>query len=234
MRKSFTKPSELKDWAYTTIKQMILDSEFGVNEQLPVGALSERLHISRTPIREALLRLESEGLVRAASRVGYFVQGITRQALSELFELRALTEGYAAEKAAAMVSQEEHARLEELHQTGVQAVEEGDLSRFMEMEVALHTLILQLSRNRRLVRMVGSIEDLIHRERILSLNSLENVKMSLDEHRQIVDALRSRDPRRSGKAMRAHIEAVRERLLGFLDLNEEDEGQELPSTRRKE
>jgi DNA-binding GntR family transcriptional regulator len=217
------KPSELKDWAYATIKQMILDSEFKVDEQLPVEALSSRLHISRTPIREALLKLESEGLVRAASRVGFFVRGVTRQDLLELFELRALTEGYAAEKAATMVSEEELTSLEALHRRSVQAVEEGDLSRFMDSEVALHTLILQLAHNRRLMRMVDSIKNLTHRERILSLNSLENVKMSLDEHQRILAALRRRDPQKAGAAMRAHIELVRERMLGFLDLPEEEE-----------
>ncbi len=222
MNSDLARPSELKDWAYETIKQMILNSEFKADEQLPIEALAQQLHISRTPIREALLRLESEGLVRAASRVGFFVQGITRREFSELFELRALTEGYAAEKAAAVLSDKDIVRLEDLHRAGTEAVDQGDLPRFMEMEVALHTLILQLARNRRLVRMVDSIKDLTYRERVLSLRSLENVKTSLAEHRKILDALRARKPVRARQAMQAHIEAVRRRLLSFLDLPEEE------------
>jgi DNA-binding GntR family transcriptional regulator len=72
---TYSKPSDLKNWAYETIKRKILDVEVNAGDQLRIEVLAEQLGTSRTPIREALLKLETEGLVRAASRVGFFVRG---------------------------------------------------------------------------------------------------------------------------------------------------------------
>ncbi len=211
-------PSALKDSVYEIIKDMIVHLDPKDGEQLRVEAIANRMGISRTPVREALLRLESEGLVRTVPRVGFFVKGITKQDLRELFELREITEGYAAEKAAVLISGEDIARIEELQSQSKQAVDEGDFERFIGMEAELHSLIIKNSRNSRLLKMIESIKELTYRERLLSLRSPENVKLSVEEHQRIVEALRNRDGKLAGKLMRAHIRAVQNRLLEFLDL----------------
>jgi DNA-binding GntR family transcriptional regulator len=212
--------ADLKDSVYSMIKEMILDQDLRPGDQLPVEALAAEMKVSRTPVREALLRLESEGLVHAVSRVGVFVQGISKQDLHELFELREITEGYAAAKSASRMSDNDLDLAGELHRESSRAVDDGDLARFIELETSLHGLILESSGNRRLLQMVASLKDLTHRERVLSTQSLENVKKSVTEHGRIVDALRSRDSRRAEEAMKAHIQAVHERLLDVLDLPE--------------
>ncbi len=225
------KPAGLKDWAYETIKTMILDLAFIAGEQLDIKTLSGQMRISRTPLREALLRLESEGLVRAKPRVGFFVRGVTKQDLRELFELRELTEGYAAEKAAQRLSAADFAYIEELQRKSEEAVAAGDLERFTEAEIGLHSLILDKSENRRLLQMIESIKDLTHCERMMAVRSQEdakkslvlaNVRESVEEHRRIVEALCRKDGRMAGQAMRRHIRAVAERLLKFLSLPEQE------------
>lgn len=226
-----TRPSDLNDWAYQTIKRMILDMDFAAGEQLPIETLAESMKISRTPIREALLRLESEELVRAEPRVGFFVRGITKQDLRELFELRRITEGYAAEKASQRLSAEDFAHLERLQSDSERSVAVEDMERFTQAEIGLHSLILNSANNRRLLKMIETIRDLTHSERMLAVRSsddaqkalcLENLKSSIQEHRRIVDALRRRDGEQAGEAMREHIRAVQGRLLEFLDLPEEE------------
>lgn len=223
------RPSELNDWAYETIKKMILDMDFAAGEQLPIDALAEHMKISRTPIREALLRLESEGLVRAAPRVGFFVRRITKQDLRELFELREITEGYAAEKAALRLSAEDFDHLEQLQRASERSVAVEDMKGFTEAEIGLHSLILNSADNRRLLKMIDSIKDLTYSERMLAVRSsddtqralsLQNVRKAVEEHRRVVDALRRKDGHEAGEAMREHIRAVRGRLLEFLDLPE--------------
>jgi DNA-binding GntR family transcriptional regulator len=218
VRNQVGKPSALKDWAYDTIKESILNLRSSPGTQLHIEDLADQMGISRTPIREALLRLESDGLVRVVPRVGFFVTEITRRDLEELFELRALLEGYAAEKAASLLTEDELAHIDRVLETGVSAVEQGDLDNFLETEIAFHTLLIERAPNRQLIAMMESLQDLTYRERILSLESLENVRESCIEHRRIVEALRQRDGELAGRLMREHICAVRDRMLQFVDL----------------
>lgn len=213
------KPSALKDWAYDTIKESILNLRIAPGTQLHIEDLADQLGISRTPIREALLRLESDGLVRAVPRVGFFVTEITRRDLEELFELRALLEGHAAERVASVLTGDELAHIDRLLEASVSAVERGDLDRFLEAEIAFHTLLIERTPNRQLIAMMESLRDLTYRERMLSLESLENVRESLAEHQRIVVALHQRDGELAGRLMREHICAIRDRMLQFVDLS---------------
>jgi DNA-binding GntR family transcriptional regulator len=87
-----TKPKDFKTWAYESIKDLIINNQFGPGTQLKVEELENSLNISRTPIREALLALQNEGLIEIKSRVGFFVKGITKKEFNDLFEMRELLE----------------------------------------------------------------------------------------------------------------------------------------------
>jgi len=216
-----TKPAALTDWAYGTVKQAILNLEFAPGAQLRVDELAERLGISRTPIREALLRLESEGLVRIVPRVGFFVAEITRRDLIELFEIRQLLESHATKRAAAQLTDEGLALIDEILAQAAEAVARGDLARFQETEIAFHDYFIEHAQNRRLLALMASIRDLTHRQRVLSLTSAENVRQSLVEHQRIAEALHQHDPELAGQRMAEHMAAARDRLLQFVVLPEE-------------
>jgi len=214
----FNRPSDLKDWAYSKIKQLILTSQVKAGEQLRIETLSGKMGISRTPIREALLKLEGEGLVRTASRVGFFVKGLTKRDLRELFELREIIEAYAAEKAAPCLSDDDILYLSGLHKKAVEAVKSNQLEVFVDLETTFHTFIIESSDNQRLLKVLESLKDLTYRERILSVQSIENVAKSLKEHEDIVQVLDQRDGHKAGELMRLHIREVKKRLIEFLDL----------------
>lgn len=212
------KPAALTDWAYGAIKQAILNLEFAPGAQLRVDELAERMGISRTPIREALLRLETEGLVRIVPRVGFFVAEITRRDLIELFEIRQLLESHATKRAAAQLTDEDLAFIDQLLEQARAAVAQGDLARFQETEIAFHDFFVEHAQNRRLLALMASIRDLTYRQRVLSLASVENVRQSLVEHQRIAEALRQRDPELAGRRMAEHMAAARDRLLEFVVL----------------
>jgi DNA-binding GntR family transcriptional regulator len=217
-----TKPKDLKAWAYETIKDDILNQRVEPGEQLRIEELSKKLSISRTPIREALLRLESEGLVRSASRVGFFVRDLTQQGIRELFELRELIEGYAAEKAAPTLTDEDLAQINDLQQKATASFEQDDFLSFNKYEIALHDFLIGHSGNTQLLRMIEGLKDLTYRERQYALRSRENVNKSIQEHRVLIEALGARDGMQAGKSMREHLRNVRDRLLCNLDLPESD------------
>ncbi len=214
------RPAALTDWAYDTLKQAILNLEFAPGSQLPVDALAEQMGISRTPVREALLRLEAERLIRSVPRVGFFVTEITRRDLEELFELRQLLESHATRKAAATLTDEDLAYIDRLLAESEAAVERGELAKFQEVEIAFHNLFVERAQNQHLVAMMGTLRDLTYRQRVLSLASMENVRRSLVEHQRIADALRRRDGELAGRRMAEHMAAARDRLLQFVVLPE--------------
>ncbi len=213
-----SKPAALTDWAYEVIKDSILTLKINPGAQLHVDELAEQLNISRTPIREALLRLERDGLLRIVPRVGFFVTEITKRDLEELFELRELLESHAVKKAASALTDDDLARLQRLYEENAAATERGDLDTFLQTEIDLHSFLIERAQNYWLIKMMDSVQNLIHRERVLSLRSMENVLASVKEHQRILEALLQRDAELAGQRMTEHIHAVKERLLQFLDL----------------
>ncbi len=212
----FSKPKDLKHWAYETIKEIILDGQIEPGGQLRTDDLAQRLKISRTPIREALLQLESEGLVRANSRVGFFVTETQRIDIQEVYEIRGLIEGYAAEKAAPLLTDEDLALIDGEQQKAIDAVARDDLLEFNRHEVALHEFLIKRACNQRLLKMTESLKDLTHRERMYALKSHENVELSLQEHQRLIAALHDRDGDRAGRCMREHLRNVNDRLQALL------------------
>jgi DNA-binding GntR family transcriptional regulator len=215
------KPAALTDWVYATLKDAVLSLEFPMGSQLKIEELACRMDCSRTPVREALLRLEKDGLVEVVPRVGFFVTHITRRDLRELLEIRELLEAYAARTAVATLSDSDLNYLDQLLELGEKAVEEDDLEQFQQVEIEFHTRLMDLAPNRRLREAMNGLQDLTYRERMLALRSPGNVRETLREHRQIVEALREGDGELAGRMMAEHIAGVRTRLMDFLELPED-------------
>ena len=209
----FSKPKDLKNWAYETIKKWILNFDLESGKQVHIESIAAKLGTSRTPIREALVKLESEGLVTAIPRVGFFVTEVTAQDLNKLLELRELLEGYAAEKSVSFFNEEDIKLLVKLQKQAVESVEQGNFTKFLEIEVAIHSSIIEHSQNSYLLRIIDSLKDLTYRERLLSVRSIENVRESLNEHKEIIEALRLRNGKLAGQSMRRHINRVQKRIL---------------------
>lgn len=206
------RPTALTDWAYATIKQAILSLEFPPGFQLPIDELAERMCTSRTPIREALLRMEREGLVRVVPRVGFFVTEISPRDLWELFELRRVLEGYAANRVARKLTDDDLSYLERLLQRSAEAVEAADAATFMQTEIQFHDFLVEHAQNRHLVAMMASIRDLTYRQRSLSFHTPEHLRVTLNEHLGILAALRRRDGTLAQKLMDEHLRAARRRV----------------------
>lgn len=213
------KPAALADWTYQYLKKGILNLDFSPGEQMHIEEFAEQLEVSRTPIREAFLRLASEGLIDVRSRVGYFVSEITEQDIRDLFEVREIVETRAARQAAVELSDAEIGKLNVLMQESEEAVQQEDLSTYIENDVRFHGYLQKHIRNQRLLAVMESLNDLTHRERILSIRSLENIESTLVEHKRIVEALEKRDGESAGELMTEHLRNVCQRLVEFINKN---------------
>lgn len=214
------KPVGLTDWAYEQIKEAILRIQFAPGTQLQIESLVTELGISRTPIREALLRLEKDGLVRVAPRVGFFVKEFTHHDLEELYEVRELLESRAVKNATNNLSDQDLDLIDHLLDLSVIAVQAKDVEKFLEVEIKFHNFLTEHSQNSYLISVLESLRDLSYRWRMLSLRSPESLARSMEEHLNIARAVRDKDAELASQLMAEHIRNARERIMEIVKASE--------------
>ena len=205
------------DRTYEAIREAIVSGSLAPGTKLTVDHLAHRLGVSRTPVKEALVRLEREGLVRIVPRHGAFVARLSVPDVEELYDLREVCEGLAARRAAMHARREQLAELEELLARAEQCVRSQDRVRYSDVDVLFHGAIARMSGNGRLVEV---LEGLRSQTRLLMAASVVlpgRLQRSHQEHRRIYEAIAGRDPRRAEAAARAHVRAVRRAVLAHLN-----------------
>ncbi|MBN2555119.1 MAG: GntR family transcriptional regulator [Anaerolineales bacterium] len=207
------KPPVLKDWAYQYIKDRIFRSQYPPGSLLKIEVLSRELGISRTPIREALLRLEQEGLVVTRRRVGSYVAEFSTQEFVELLEIRALLEGFGVNLLAGLLTEAELAELENMISACETEVNEGNPAAFASHDIAFHNYLIQRAPNPWLAKLIRPIESLRVRQRSIAPENLDHVVASLAEHRAIFEALRAGNGTLAAACVQAHLRAIQDRLL---------------------
>ena len=199
--------------AYNRLRQAILQGELRPNEQLVEAELADWLEVSRTPLRESLIRLASEGLVISRRR-GWAVREFTAQEVTEIHEVRAALEGMAVYIAAERASDEQIARLVEFHSSqNREALASSPGAYLVEYNDAFHTGIVDMAANERLREFIRVNRDFFFTYRIAKLYSEEEARASLAGHDEIIEALRERDGDRGEKAARQHILEARDAIL---------------------
>jgi DNA-binding GntR family transcriptional regulator len=210
------KPIGLTQWVYIRIKAGILNLDFAPGSQLQVDEFSGELEVSRTPVREALLRLQKDGLVDVVPRVGFFVTKFAARDLEELYELREILESRAVYDAVQSMTEMESMKITEIFASTQKAVDQEDTTGFLDAEITFHNFLTESSHNKRLVAMVESMRDLTYRWRILSLHSKEDIRASLMEHKKIADAVQHGDAVVASRLMGEHIQNAKNRIVRMI------------------
>ncbi len=204
------KPS-LVDRAYREIKRRIIGNLYPPNLQVLEQELAVQLGMSRTPVREALIRLEREGLVEILPRRGMRVVPISPDDMKEIYEVLTCLEAWAAgQLAARKPSKTELGPLIAAQENMERALEEGELDAWAEADERFHRLLLELSGNRRLAAMALTLFDQVHRARMVTLRMRPLPHQSNKDHRAVVEAVLQGD---SQKAYDLHAQHRRKALL---------------------
>jgi DNA-binding GntR family transcriptional regulator len=199
------------------LKQFIYAGEFKPGERLNEAALALRLGTSRGPIREAMKVLAGLGLVTAVPNRGMFVRQLSPREMLEVYELRALVFGYAAERACEHVNEESRQRFEALLDAMDAACDADDGTRYYELNLQFHALILELAHNRRAAEAYDDYVKELHLFRRKYFNVPGNMRRSNVEHRAIYEAITSASPARARAAAERHVMAGRTRLLASFE-----------------
>lgn len=190
------KPSRVLfvDEAYRTIKAKILDNEMHPGYRALESELALQLGMSRTPLREALMRLQSEGFVRLTPRRGMMVLPISPEDMNDIYQIITALESAAAENLAARgLSAAELKRLDKLVDTMARAVAKDDLDTWSEADEQFHRTLLELCGNARLAHTALLYRDQLRRTRKLTMRLRPKPTKSVEAHRKLVDAIRKRN-----------------------------------------
>jgi DNA-binding GntR family transcriptional regulator len=208
--------STLWERVYRTLRAEILANALAPGTELQEVGLAERLGVSRGPIREALGRLASEGLVTIQARRGAFVTGLSKQAFLEAYQVREALEGLAVRLATPRLTPKDLRTMERLIADMDRAAARNDVTRFFEKNAEFHRLFVELSENHRLQEMHRHLISDMGRYTRLSLALRGNMARSVEEHRRILEAARAGDTERSVELLREHVE-IPQRQVASLD-----------------
>ena len=214
----------LRDVVFNTLRQAILKGELKPGERLMEIQLANKLGVSRTPVREAIRKLELEGLVLMIPRKGAEVAEITRQDMEDVLEVRTALEELAVKDARDHITDAQLSELKKASNEFKKALLEGkDLVTCADADMHFHDVILSATNNRRLIQMLNNLSEQMYRYRMEYLKDERTHKTLIEEHDAIRRALKKHDKVKAGAAIRVHIDNQKRSILESLTEKEEDE-----------
>lgn len=217
------KTASLSEQIEDALKEEILVGNFGPGERIPVDELANKWNVSSTPIRDALLRLASVGLVKVIPRRGFYVETLSKQEFKNIFDLRIALETLAVETAATRIPKKELERvMQQYRDAEAEIAQDGERTLLLQYDHALHDLIIQYCDNPKLREFMIELRDLDlwARGTLVSLRP-DAYEQALPEHIRVMEALQTRDPQVARAALREHLEQAFRRA--YENWNEENE-----------
>lgn len=186
-------------------------------EKLTEEHLAKTIGVSRTPVREALHRLESEGLIKPRKKRGFLVSGDSKEEVEELFEIRSILEGYALRVTSERISDELLKRLDGFTRKAEEALKKRKIDEVFRWNTRFHdTLHSIVADKKRLHRLIVNLRKYVLRYRKDTLRYPDGGRRSVEGHKKIIMALRLKDPDLCERVMREHIREAKEDALQSL------------------
>ncbi|MBQ7933218.1 MAG: GntR family transcriptional regulator [Lachnospiraceae bacterium] len=209
----------LRDVVFNTLRQAILTGDLKPGERLMEIHLANRLGVSRTPIREAIRKLELEGLVIMIPRRGAEVAQITEKSMNDVLEVRRSMDALCIELACERISEEEVVALKKACDEFEQAVETGDIKIIAQADVALHDIIVRATGNMRLVQLINNLSEQMYRYRFEYIKDSSQHARLVEEHRMIYDSIVRKDKETASRVAKLHIDNQKKSIIDQLRLD---------------
>jgi DNA-binding GntR family transcriptional regulator len=206
---------KVTDWVYEELKAAIVDLRLAPGHPLREATLAAQLGVSKTPVREAITRLEQEGLVETTSFKGAVVTEYSRRDLIEIYELRELLETAAVRIAAESMDDEARARLERISDES-QKLKKGNTARLAALLSQFDDVLFEQVHNSRIRALIENLRAHLTRIGHLTEGIPGRIEASVDQHERIVEAIAAHDPLAAERHLRDHIRSVRDDQLQAL------------------
>lgn len=213
----------LSENVYEAIKRKLGAGELEPGVKIKEEQLAKELGVSRTPVREALNKLEREGLVEIIPRYGTFVANLSPKDVEDIYEVRGELEGLAIRLCFSKLDEEKrkefYEKLSEIADLLVKCesyVEEGDYEPFIEADISFHDFIVKSSENSRLIQIMNNLNAQIQLGRMESFSVPGRAERSLKEHEEIMNAMLQGEVNKTEKLIKKHCMNIKENVLRFL------------------
>ena len=200
----------LREIVYEELKRQIMVGELAPGTRMMEVELAEEMGVSRTPVREAIRKLEKEGLVTIEPRRGAYASDISAKDMVDILEVRQDLEGMAAGIAAQKITDEGRIELENIARKYKDSVDREDIEEIIKNDEAFHKYIVSLSGNKTLIKMVSQVQELALRFRYIYYEDFSRFKNQPSEHQAIVDAIAGGDVAGARKYAEEHLAGLKD------------------------
>lgn len=203
----------LREIVYDQLKVQILEGKITPGTRMMEVSLAEEMGVSRTPVREAIRKLERDGLVVIEPRRGAYASEISVKDIVDTLIVREDLESLAAELAAKVITPDQISELKEVAKRFANAIDAGDPERMIDGDEEIHRLIVTFSGNKTLMQLSETVQELALRFRYLYFDDFSRYRHVPDEHNAIIDALQDGDADRAREAARTHVHNLRQFVI---------------------
>ena len=196
----------LRDVVFNTLRQAILRGELKPGERLMEIQLANKLGVSRTPIREAILKLELEGLVLMIPRKGAEVADITEKSLRDVLEVRKALEELAVQLTCDKITKEQIRELEQAAEQFKKTLKSNDITEIAEADVRFHDIIYLATDNQKLILLLNNLREQMYRYRIEYLKRADKYSQLLAEHEEIIRHIEKKQKKEAAEIVCKHID----------------------------
>lgn len=203
----------LRDVIFETLRKAIVSGDIKPGERLMEVSLAEQMGVSRTPVREAIRRLEAEGLVTMIPRKGTHVSELSVKDIMDVLEVRTVLDKLATDLAAKRIQPFQLRSLESVHKQYIACVEKENMEGAIRKDVEFHDIIYAASGNPRLVAVASSLREHIYRFRVIYMRDNLIAENVLNEHEEILDALRNAQNKEASNLAEEHIRNQMETII---------------------
>lgn len=211
------KETRLPQRAYAIIRHSIRNLILPPGRTILEREVAEILNMSRTPVREALVRLENDEALQLIPRRGFYVEPIEKNDLSDIYQLSATLDGLAIELAAAHMNEEAINQLEDLVDKQQNALNQKEFAEWARLDDEFHSEIIECSTNKSLNKVIGIYSDKLYKARLYTINHRPPPDMSIVEHRAIIACLRAKEAKAAKVLMESHRKRAQNEILNALD-----------------
>lgn len=210
----------LREVIFDTLREAIILGELKPGERLMEVQLAERMGVSRTPVREAIRKLELEGLVDMLPRKGAHVADLSVKDIMDVLEVRATLDGLASALSASRITAEETRDLKHVLNQFINYIEKDNLQGSIKKDVEFHDIIYRSSRNDKLIQIANNLREQVHRFRVIYLKDFSSTRDLVREHMEIYDAIIKKDNEAAQASAQKHIKNQEDIIIKSVKRND--------------
>ncbi len=205
----------LGEVVFDFLRDAIMTGELKPGQRLMENTIADELGVSRTPVREAIRKLEKENFITMVPRKGAYVSKLTLKDILDVLEVRRVLEGFASELAATRMTLEEVEGLKRIHEDFKRSFDQNRLEGMIEKDREFHDLIFKASKNHRLIGLVTELHEQFHRFRLIYFNEFSDFENIVSWHQSILEAIESKDPISARIHAQDHVMAIEESVVAW-------------------